>query len=81
MSHMPAKVEAKFDGFKVTLTTDRPAFFTWANAKGIRGEFDDNSFTLLPGRPKTIVYRPKSEGVTSSRFGQALSVTHLRRTY
>ena len=76
-----AKVEAKFDGFKVTLTTDRPAFFTWANAKGIRGEFDDNSFTLLPGRPKTIVFTPKAEGVTSSRFRQAFSVTHLRRTY
>ena len=76
-----AKVEAKFDGFKVTLTTDNPVFFTWANAKNCRGEFDDNSFTLLPGRPKTVVFTPKAEGVTSSRFRQAFSVTHLRRTY
>ena len=76
-----AKVEAKVEGLRVTLTTDKPAFFVWANAKGIRGEFSDNSFTLLPGRPKTIVYKPKSEGVTSSRFGQSFSVMHLRQTY
>ena len=37
------------------LTADAPAFFVWANAKGCCGEFDDNCFTLLPGRPKVIV--------------------------
>jgi len=41
--------------FTLNLTTDKPAFFVWANAKGVPGEFDDNCFTLLPGRPKTIV--------------------------
>jgi len=42
--------------WKVTLKTDIPAFFVWANVKGIRGEFSDNSFTLLPGEPVTLRY-------------------------
>jgi hypothetical protein len=28
----------------------------WANVCGVRGEFDDNAFTLLPGRPKTLAF-------------------------
>ena len=76
-----AKVEAKIDGFKVTLTTDKPAFFVWANAKKISGEFSDNSFTLLPGRPKTIVFTPKAKGVTPKAFAKAFSLMHLRQTY
>ena len=76
------KVE-KGDGptFKVSLSTDRPAFFVWANAKGIRGEFDDNSFTLLPFEPRTLVFTPKDSGVTLHTFEKALSVSHLRQTY
>ena len=76
-----AKVGMKVDGFKVTLTTDRPAFFVWANAKGVRGEFDDNSFTLLPGEPKTIVFTPKDAATTPEAFRKALSLTHLADTF
>ena len=52
------------------LATDRPAFYVWANVKGVRGEFDDNCFTLLPGRPNTLTFVGKL-----SR--DALTVTHL----
>ena len=51
-----AKIDAKVDGSRVTLSSDRPAFFTWANVRGVRGEFDDNCLTLLPGRPKTLTF-------------------------
>ena len=76
-----AKVEAKVDGFKVTLSTDKPAFFVWANAKNVPGEFSDNSFTLLPGRPKTIVFTPKCAKTTEEDFRKALSFTDLSKTY
>ena len=73
-----AAITTSFDGFKVTLESDRPAFFVWANADGLAGEFDDNSFTLLPGRPKTIVFTPKSTAVTPETFRRAFSLRHLR---
>ena len=76
-----ARVEAKVDGFKVTLTADKPAFYVWANAKNVRGEFSDNSFTLLPGRPVTLTFTPKDKAVTPEAFRRALTVTHLRKTY
>ena len=75
-----ANVTAAFDGFRVTLSTDRPAFFVWADVRGIRGEFSDNSFTLLPGRPVEIRFTPKS-GVSPDEFRKLFSVTHLRLTY
>ena len=74
------EVKAEVDGFKVTLRTDKPAFFVWINASGVRGEFDDNCFTLLPGRPVTLTFTPKGE-VTPDEFRKALTVTHLRETY
>ena len=73
-----ATVSAAFDGFRVTLSTDAPAFFVWANVEGIRGEFDDNSFTLLPGEPRTLVFSPKDAAVAPVAFRRAFSLTHLR---
>lgn len=75
-----ANVSVSFDGFKVTLATDKPAFFVWANATGIRGEFDDNSLTLLPGRPVSLTFTPK-QSVAHEVFRKAVSVTHLRQSY
>ena len=75
-----ANVTAAFNGFKVTLSTDKPVFFVWANAKGIRGEFSDNSFTLLPTRSVEIDFTPKGN-VSPEEFKRAFSVTHLRLTY
>lgn len=65
----------------VSLTTDRPAFFTWVNATGIPGEFSDNSFTLYPDRPVTLTFTPKKPDARFADFKAALSVFHLRRTY
>ena len=75
-----ANVKAEIDGFKVTLTTDKPAFWVWMNAKGIRGEFDDNAVTLVPGWPRTFTFKPK-DPVTPAAFKDAFSVTHLSELY
>jgi beta-mannosidase len=69
-------LKAEVNGFNVTLTTDKPAFWVWMNAKGIRGEFDDNAVTLLPGQPRTFAFKAK-DAVTPEMFKAAFSVTHL----
>jgi beta-mannosidase len=57
-----AKIEAKVEGNTIAISADKPAFFVWANIKGVRGEFDDNSFTLLPGRPRTLRFDGRLDG-------------------
>ncbi|NLY51645.1 MAG: glycoside hydrolase family 2 protein [Firmicutes bacterium] len=83
--HLPdanVKVTAKeVDGaYQVEVSSDLPAFFVTLETRGIRGEFDDNCFTLLPGKPRTLVFTPK-EAVTLKEFDDSLKVYHLRATY
>ena len=65
----------------VTLSVEKPAFFVWSNVWGVRGEFDDNAFTLYPGEARTIVFSPKTPGLSLDAFRKAFAVTHLRETY
>lgn len=60
-----AKISVSIDGANVTLATDKPAFFVWANVRGVKGEFDDNCITLLPGRPRTLRF---SRDIDKERF-------------
>jgi len=71
-----ANVRAEINGFTVTLTTDKPAFWVWMNVKGIRGEFDDNAVTLVPGKPRTFTFKAK-DAVTPELFKKSFSITHL----
>ncbi len=73
-----AKVTAKVDGFKVTLTTDKPAFWVWANVKGVKGEFNDNAITLVPGTPRTLTFTPADPKTTPEEFKKNLTVVNLR---
>ena len=82
----PAKVKVEVQGdetegktFTVRLTTDYPAFFVWANAAGIRGEFDDNSILLLPNAPRTLTFTAK-EKTSLAAFKRALTVRHLQES-
>ena len=75
-----ATVRTTVDGFRVTVSSDKPALFVQLNADGIAGEFDDNSLTLLPGRPVTLTFAPKG-AVDAAAFAKAVSVLHLRATY
>ncbi len=72
-----ANVKAEIDGFKVTLTTDKPAFWVWMNVKGIRGEFDDNAVTLVPGEKRVFTFEPADKSTTPEAFKAAFTVTHL----
>jgi len=66
--------------YQITLTTAKPAFFVWVNATGVRGEFDDNSFTLLPGEPRTLTFTPKGP-IDAETFARSLSVTDLSKSF
>lgn len=83
----PAKVTADLapgprpGTFCARLSATHPAFYVWANVRNIAGEFDDNSFLLLPGYPRTIVFTAKEPGVTFDRFKKSFSVRHLRDSY
>jgi len=60
--------------FAINLSTDKPAFFVWANVKGVAGEFDDNCITLLPGRPRTLTFRGDRKGPVTLSHLKALCV-------
>lgn len=79
-ANVTTRMEETDGGFKVTVETDAPAFFVSLNVNGAAGEFDDNCFTLLPGEPRTLIFRPKEE-VSLEQVQKALSVNHLRATY
>ena len=72
----PRRLEGK-PPYQITLSTDKPAFFVWANARGVRGEFDDNAFTLLPGRPRTLSFTSKDGEVSLDDFIKSLKASHL----
>jgi len=67
-------------GHRVTLRTDKPAFFVSLNATGIPGEFTENCLTLLPGQAQTLTFTPKHP-VTLAAFRKSLTLHHLRATY
>ena len=67
-------------GHRVTLRTDKPAFFVSLNATGIPGEFTENCLTLLPGQAQTLTFKPKHP-VTLAAFRKSLTLHHLRATY
>lgn len=75
-----ATVTASAAGADVTLRSDKPAFFVVASADGVAGEFDDNSITLLPGRPRTLSRRDDHGRAVTLPAG-AVRVMHLRQTY
>jgi beta-mannosidase len=72
-----ATVEAEgIGGFCILLSCASPAFYVSIQAEGIRGEFDDNCFTLLPGEPRALHFAPKEE-VSLEAFQAALRIECL----
>ena len=54
----------------VSLTTDKPAYFVWLSAPGVKC-FPDNSFNLMPGEVKEIVIPSEAK--------ESLRITHLAK--
>ena len=76
------KTEVKEREGKITVkvTTDKPAFFVLLETPGIPGIFSDNSFALLPGKGRELVFTPKGK-TTVKALEKALEITTLRDTY
>ncbi|MCR5547592.1 MAG: hypothetical protein K6F25_02425 [Bacteroidales bacterium] len=73
---------ANKDGkWTVTLSSDKPAFFVWLSVGDIPGEFNDNSFTLYPGREVQLEFKPKGGSADFDGFVSALKVKDLSATY
>ncbi len=76
----PATVTVRDDGAgRFTLSADAPAFHVRAEAEGIPGHFDDASFLLLPGEPRSVAF--KAEKGHRLPTAADLTVHHLRATY
>ncbi len=75
-----AKVSAVAAGEgRFTLTSDAPAFYVRVEAPASPGHFDDASFLLLPGEPRTVRFKPEA-GSAMPSVGD-LQVHHLGATY
>lgn len=75
------KTAVKGSSRTVTLETDKPAFFVWVEAEGIKGLFSDNSLTLLPGRPTELTFTPSGCGASIDDFENKLNVKDLASIY
>ncbi|MGV3576196.1 MAG: beta-mannosidase [Devosia sp.] len=65
----------------LTLSSDKPAFFTTASVN-VPGYFSDNAVTLLPGRPVELTFTPRHGAtVTASDLSGSLSVRNLAETF
>ncbi|AEJ18515.1 beta-mannosidase [Gracilinema caldarium] len=70
------------------LNTDRPAFFVSVDIPGMKGHWEDNLFTLLPGTTRAIRFMSEASGteeggsLPSMEYVQAhLRIQHLRESY
>ena len=68
-ANVSAKVFERDGEWVVSLTTDKPAYYVWLSAPGVK-RFSDNSFNLMPGETKEVVSSAPVEG---------LRITHLAR--
>lgn len=80
-AHIIPELAALENGeWQLRLATDRPAFYVFAEFRGIPAVFSDNSFTLLPDRPVTLTFR--TEGTRErAELEKALVIRHLQSSY
>ena len=65
---------------EIELSASKPAFFVFAEFRGTRTIFSDNSVTLLPGRPRRITFRQDAPQDIAA-LEQSLEVRDLYRSY
>ncbi len=74
--------EASGGAFEVEASASgAPALYFSLNADGVKGEFDANMVTLLPGKARKFLFTPKEKGLTLKKFKDSISFRHLRMTY
>ena len=62
------------------LTSDKPAFYVFAELRGIQATFSDNSFTLLPGTVRNLIVTA-GKNIPLEEMEKLLTVKHLRNSY
>jgi beta-mannosidase len=65
---------------EITLATNKPVFFLRLEMKEQDGVFSNNSFTLIPGEPESIIFTP-ARGTKKAASPQMLLIKHLRQSY
>ncbi len=65
------------------LAADRPAFYVSIDIPGLKGHWEDNMITLLPGSPRSLrfVMEENFSLPPLENLRQHLSIRHLRETY
>jgi len=74
-AHVSAETFQRDGKWVVSLTTDKPAYFVWLSAPGVK-RFSDNSFNLMPGEVKEVTCSVISSGA-EGEVEKSLRVTHL----
>ncbi len=84
---LPPEISAEFEAadtegknWKLILNSRAPAFFVFAELRGIRTVFSDNSFTLLPNRPRELTFQLDSP-TTKETLEHSLVLYDLRSSY
>ena len=94
-ANITTTVTKKEDNFIITLSTDKPAFYTALDIPGVHGIFSDNMLTLLPGKAVTITFTPDDygwgkadvvqaktkTGLSADQFKKLFTIKSLRDTY
>ena len=61
----------------LALTAEKAAFYVLAEFRGIQAVFSDNSFTLLPDKPRDLTFRTDSD-IPLETLEKALVIRHLQ---
>ncbi len=82
-------VEEAEDGYKITVSSKKPAFYVALDAGSLNGLFSDNMITVMPDTPATVYFKPQPLAAGSKAYRRpslnqlkkALSATSLRDIY
>ena len=77
---LKADVAADGEAYKITLTADRPALWTWLELDGVDAAWSDNFVHVRPGEPVVIRLTP-GEKMTAEQVRGKLRVRSLIDTY
>ena len=78
--HLKPSIQKTTEGFRVTLTAESPALWTWLTLKNVDASYSDNFNHVRPGSPLEILVKP-SRSMTDAEFAKALQVHSLFDTY
>ncbi|MEA1911146.1 MAG: glycoside hydrolase family 2 protein, partial [Spirochaetota bacterium] len=73
------KISEPGKNIEIQMNTDLPAFFVQPELE-VLGRFSDSGFLLLPGKTKTIIFKP-DKNMEIEKIESTLNIRNLRSTY